>query len=352
MLRQSLCLFILLFGSLTAFGCSTKKVASAPVNGNKSQFVSNCTMNYTHDYHNVVRSTAMNKTLVFSESPMCPPLSRLELEHSDREFAINIGTATKPHLKSTGIFMNQIMKPSTSSQLTGTILFKRLATDKSPSARTSTTTQVTPAVPPSSVTSPALTHPVPAATVETIEETDSDNVSADTQGINNAPVTDSALVATPSTTLPLATSQGTGNKPASMNARGSMQLTAASPHDSTTSQGKGKAWDASNNPLEYPCMSPIIFSIKSAVVDKSARESILSCIASLKSCKHIRTTGYTSDTGSDKYNNKLALERATAVSNILAEQGIKTDEVIGEGKCCYVSNEQNKNRRVEIKCTY
>ncbi len=73
-------------------------------------------------------------------------------------------------------------------------------------------------------------------------------------------------------------------------------------------------------------------------------------VASLKDVKDpvLQIHGYTCDLGTKKYNDKLAVDRAKAVAVFLESNGIKPVMVTGEGKCCYVSKEPQKNRRAVI----
>jgi len=59
-------------------------------------------------------------------------------------------------------------------------------------------------------------------------------------------------------------------------------------------------------------------------------------------------TGYTCDLGSQEYNDRLALKRAESVSSYLKGKEVIPLQVEGTGKCCYVSEERELNRRVEI----
>lgn len=61
--------------------------------------------------------------------------------------------------------------------------------------------------------------------------------------------------------------------------------------------------------------------------------------------------GYTCDIGGKKFNDRLAIDRARAVADILEKSGVTPVMVSGEGKCCYVSEDKALNRRVEIRCS-
>jgi len=64
---------------------------------------------------------------------------------------------------------------------------------------------------------------------------------------------------------------------------------------------------------------------------------------------HIKATGYTCKIGGKKYNEMLARRRAESVASFLENKGIKVSEVIGKGKCCYVSDKNEFNRRVKLE---
>jgi OmpA-OmpF porin, OOP family len=64
---------------------------------------------------------------------------------------------------------------------------------------------------------------------------------------------------------------------------------------------------------------------------------------------HIKATGYTCKIGGKKYNEILARRRAESVASFLEDKGIKVSEVIGKGKCCYASDKNKLNRRVELE---
>jgi len=59
-------------------------------------------------------------------------------------------------------------------------------------------------------------------------------------------------------------------------------------------------------------------------------------------------TGYTCDLGSQEHNDRLAMKRAESVSSYLKGKEVIPLQVEGKGKCCYVSEERELNRRVEI----
>ena len=60
--------------------------------------------------------------------------------------------------------------------------------------------------------------------------------------------------------------------------------------------------------------------------------------------------GYTCDIGSEEYNDLLATRRAESVYEALRGLGVpeKRMRFGGKGRCCYVSSERARNRRVEV----
>jgi outer membrane protein OmpA-like peptidoglycan-associated protein len=73
-------------------------------------------------------------------------------------------------------------------------------------------------------------------------------------------------------------------------------------------------------------------------------------IQPLKKIKNpiIHVHGYTCELGTKEYNDKLALNRAKEVAKFLESNGVKPEMVMGEGKCCYISDDLPVNRRAEI----
>lgn len=84
-------------------------------------------------------------------------------------------------------------------------------------------------------------------------------------------------------------------------------------------------------------------------VTQKEKRKLMHAIAKLKkSNATIKVAGYTCNLGSKKYNDSVALKRAEAVADILKKNGITVTEVVGKGKCCYISEDGALNRRVEI----
>ena len=100
----------------------------------------------------------------------------------------------------------------------------------------------------------------------------------------------------------------------------------------------------------------IFFEWDSAEVPESAMPTIQSAAQSLAACgKKISVAGHTDRSGSDGYNDALALRRAQAVAQLLAAQGASSDslEVSSYGerepKVPTADGERSpQNRRVEI----
>ena len=65
----------------------------------------------------------------------------------------------------------------------------------------------------------------------------------------------------------------------------------------------------------------------------------------LKNKKNITIIGYTDHFGTKKYNDWLALKRAESAKKFLNVEA----KVKGYGKCCYISNINKINRRIEIE---
>ena len=92
----------------------------------------------------------------------------------------------------------------------------------------------------------------------------------------------------------------------------------------------------------------IYFPLNSSLIRQTEKQKILDALESLKG-RSVKVTGYTCELGSKEHNDRLALSRARAVAGILETNGIKPIAVSGEGKCCYISVDKEKNRRVEIR---
>jgi outer membrane protein OmpA-like peptidoglycan-associated protein len=100
-----------------------------------------------------------------------------------------------------------------------------------------------------------------------------------------------------------------------------------------------------------PCFgTPVHFELDKSEVTSAELKHIKNAEGMLKSSTTIEVKGFTCDLGSKKHNDKLAMERATAVADVLKQMGITPTSVTAEGKCCYMSPTKDLNRRVEITC--
>lgn len=95
----------------------------------------------------------------------------------------------------------------------------------------------------------------------------------------------------------------------------------------------------------------VYFDIGSSRVKKDDRMKIVELVKRTSGKASLLVKGYTCGLGGKKQNDKLALARAKAVNRILESVGVKPIMVSGEGQCCYVSDDNALNRRVEIRCS-
>jgi outer membrane protein OmpA-like peptidoglycan-associated protein len=108
--------------------------------------------------------------------------------------------------------------------------------------------------------------------------------------------------------------------------------------------------DKKSDPDTSCIIPPVLFDFNSDILKDTEKSKLLVSLPWLKKAKSISVKGYTCEKGSKEYNDGLALRRALAVARFLEDHGIKPSEVTGEGKCCYVSDDNSKNRRTEISC--
>jgi OOP family OmpA-OmpF porin len=73
----------------------------------------------------------------------------------------------------------------------------------------------------------------------------------------------------------------------------------------------------------------------------------------------IKLTGHTDNIGSNRYNDRLSLQRAETIKSILIEQGVDEERILTEGKGMReplngneTETERSKNRRVEVTIVY
>jgi len=95
-----------------------------------------------------------------------------------------------------------------------------------------------------------------------------------------------------------------------------------------------------------PGRTTVYFDLDSAVLKDPERNKIDRAVP--HGGRVDAVTGYTCDLGSQEYNDRLALKRAESVSSYLKGKEVIPLQVEGKGKCCYVSEERELNRRVEI----
>jgi len=89
--------------------------------------------------------------------------------------------------------------------------------------------------------------------------------------------------------------------------------------------------------------------VNSARLDKGVIDQLKAVLPVFKSRnKGVNVTGYTCDIGSKDVNDHLAMKRAQAVAKYLEGQGVKVNQINGEGKSRYISSRKDINRRVEI----
>ncbi len=97
------------------------------------------------------------------------------------------------------------------------------------------------------------------------------------------------------------------------------------------------------------------FDFDSHTLTTKSRTALLGLFIELKE-KNISTVsvfGYTDNFGTEKYNSNLAKKRAQAVAGFLTKAGFFINEMVGEGSCCYLIDDEGKekqhvNRRAEI----
>lgn len=90
------------------------------------------------------------------------------------------------------------------------------------------------------------------------------------------------------------------------------------------------------------------FGLGSASISKNAANEISEVVSKVKG-KEVTVEGFTCDLGSQRVNNRLAKKRAQAVAKQLKRAGVQVENVSGTGKCCYVSDKKQENRRVEVQ---
>jgi outer membrane protein OmpA-like peptidoglycan-associated protein len=101
----------------------------------------------------------------------------------------------------------------------------------------------------------------------------------------------------------------------------------------------------------------ILFDFESSIIKqdqiKQLKEILTFVKLHKKRLQSIKINGYTSHSGGKTFNEKLALARANEISKVIKKViNPSLIENKAYGKCCYVSNLQSLNRRVEIQIIY
>ena len=121
-------------------------------------------------------------------------------------------------------------------------------------------------------------------------------------------------------------------------------------HSETLPLSRPEMMPLSSSKKDYKEKTVIYFKFDSARLMDSEKEKLEQASKTIsQGVDHIKATGYTCKIGGKKYNEILARRRAKSVASFLENKGIKVSEVIGKGKCCYASNENKLNRRVELE---
>lgn len=135
----------------------------------------------------------------------------------------------------------------------------------------------------------------------------------------------------------------------------SEEVAPATPHTANTTTeelpvSKCTGTENNNNAECIPDTYTTYFALNSVVIS-TIEEARLKSFAQHIPSKRIDITGYTCEIGSKKYNDRLATRRAKAVADVLNSVGIDKDRmsVGGQGKCCFMGQSKELDRRVEIK---
>ena len=97
------------------------------------------------------------------------------------------------------------------------------------------------------------------------------------------------------------------------------------------------------------------FAFGSAEISREQARELERAAEEIPPGSRITVEGYTCIIGPKAYNDRLALERASAVAQALSRLGVPREaiRIEGHGKCCYVDDNDTKegrarNRRAEI----
>lgn len=108
---------------------------------------------------------------------------------------------------------------------------------------------------------------------------------------------------------------------------------------------------------EQPVAGIVFFEWDSAIPPADSSQILDSVVSNIASCgwQGLIVTGHTDRSGSDAYNDRLSVERATAVAGVLENSGISRSQLIVSGrgetetKVPTLDGERNPtNRRVEV----
>jgi len=112
--------------------------------------------------------------------------------------------------------------------------------------------------------------------------------------------------------------------------------------------GQTEVSSAAPVPPSWATMS-VYFDPEASDLKESERDKLLQSLPRLKQASaRIQVSGYTDDLGPTEYNELLSLNRARRVAELLRENGLPVEEILGKGSCCPVSSDRELNRRVEI----
>ncbi|GAB5047569.1 OmpA family protein [Thermodesulfovibrio sp. TK110] len=99
-------------------------------------------------------------------------------------------------------------------------------------------------------------------------------------------------------------------------------------------------------------ITTVFFDFDSFVLRAKEKQKLLSLIPQIKQSNvvEIKINGYTDKIGTKQYNDSLALKRANTVKEFLIKNGVLSEKITvsGQGKCCYISDIDADNRRVEV----
>lgn len=108
-----------------------------------------------------------------------------------------------------------------------------------------------------------------------------------------------------------------------------------------------------NTMPESVVFTTVFFDFDSYILKKTEKQKLLKILPDLKKSNtvEIKVDGYTDKVGTKEYNDKLAVKRAMAVRKFLVAQGVRAEKIkiSGQGKCCYISDKDRENRRVEVR---